>query len=66
MKLVGKVWKNPDENDRYLLLAAVYPNRSDIFHDLESQKEWNELLPSTQNDLISVDWFAILGRDVTP
>jgi hypothetical protein len=66
MSLAGKVWKTLDTNDRYLLLSSAYPNRSDILHDLESQKDWNELLPSTQKDLTDVDWSGILGRDVTP
>ena len=66
MTLAGKVWKNLDENDRYLLLSTAYPKRSDALLDLESQKEWNELLPSTQQDLENVDFCGVLRRDVQP
>ena len=66
MTLAGKVWKNLDTNDRYLLLSAAYPNRSDALLDLESQKEWNELLPSSQQGLENVDFCGVLHRDVQP
>jgi hypothetical protein len=66
MSLAGKVWKTLDANDRYLLLSAAFPNRSDAILDLESQKGWNDLLPSTQQDLTDVDWSAILARNVQP
>ena len=66
MSLAGKVWKILDTDDRYLLLSATYPNRSDAILDLESQREWNQLLPSTQQDLTDIDWSATLGRDVQP
>lgn len=66
MSLAGKVWKILDTDDRYLLLSATYPNRSDAILDLESQREWNQLLPSTRQDLTDIDWSATLGRDVEP
>ena len=66
MSLAGKVWKTLDINDRYILLSATYPNRSDAILDLESQKEWGDLLPSTQQDLTDVDWSAVLGKNVQP
>lgn len=66
MTLAGKVWNTLDENDRYLLLHATYPNRSDVLLDAESMMNWNRLLPSTQNDLLDRDWSMILDRNVEP
>lgn len=66
MSLAGKVWNKIDTNDRYLLLSAAFPYRSDAISDLESLKKWAELLPSTQQTLTNVDWCQILGRDVAP
>ena len=66
MSLAGKVWKTLDKNDRYLLLSAAFPNRSDDILDLESLKRWDDLLPSTRQGLTDVDWSAILSRNVQP
>lgn len=66
MTLGGRVWNTLDENDRYLLLSATYPRRSEELLDLESSKNWNALLPSTQSDLLDRDWSMILDRNVRP
>jgi hypothetical protein len=66
MTYAGIVWNSLDTNDRYILLSFAYPRRSDAILDLESRKGWNDLLPSTQDDLTDVDFCSVLGRDVQP
>jgi hypothetical protein len=66
MVLGGKVWNTLDRDDRKALLVATYPNRSQSIVKLESKRQWNDLLQSTQKDLLDVDWSMVLDRDVRP
>ena len=66
MTLGGQVWNTLDENDRYLLLSATYPNRSDVLLDAESLMNWDRLMPSTQGALLDRDWSMILDKNVRP
>jgi hypothetical protein len=49
-----ELWNNLSKRKRYALLIKVYPSRSWTLHDLESNLEWDKLLPSTQKDLESL------------
>lgn len=67
MTLAGIIWdKEIDEEERAYLLVTLYPNRSDKLITLESRKSWKDLLPSTQDELLNLDWSMLLGRDLQP
>ena len=69
MVLGGKVWNETlGKDDRKALLRAVYPDRTweKNLIEFESKRKWDDLLPSTQKDLLERDWSMILDRDVRP
>ena len=66
MSLAGKVWNTLSVIDRLSLLASARRGGSSGILEHEAKLQWDKLLPSTQLDLLAVDWSVILGRDVTP
>jgi hypothetical protein len=61
--LCGVVWRTLKNTERKRLLKVAYPDRSKVLLDLEAAREWNDLLPSTRDDLVNhVDWNTTLGR----
>lgn len=67
MTLGGIVWnRDLDIEDREAILRSAYPNRLPSLIGFESHKKWQDLLPSTQKDLLDYNWSVILGRDVQP
>lgn len=45
------MWNKLTRQQRYALLVKCYPARSWTLHDLEAKKKWEDLLPSTQQDI---------------
>lgn len=66
MELAGKVWNSLQADERMRLLRQCTTITSNSIKQMESQMKWQKLMPVTQRDLLSVDFSAILGRDVTP
>ena len=62
----AKVWNTLHPDYRKVILIACYPARSRAIAVLESRKDWNDLLPSTQEDLSEMNWSMVLRRDVRP
>lgn len=56
-----RVWSRLEPGQRKLLIFHIYPNRAEQIVELESRKQWKELLPSTQQDLRDVNWSEILS-----
>ena len=48
---MGNMWNKLTRQQRYALLVKCYPARSWTLHDLEAKKKWEDLLPSTQQDI---------------
>lgn len=46
-----ELWNKLSKQRRYALLVKAYPARSWTLHDFESKLKWDELLPSTQDQL---------------
>ena len=66
MTLAGRVWNSIESGERLELLQHCAMRMSDSLRMHESTLTWDSLLPSTQEDLLEVDFSEILGRDVTP
>jgi hypothetical protein len=67
MRLCGRVWNDDiGIDERRILLREAYPRSSGTIIDMEAKLDWENLMPSTHEDLTSFDWSIILGRDVEP
>jgi len=68
MILAEQVWDTLSVIDRLELLhcACARAHRNLGLLTFEATLDWDKLLPSTQKDLLNVDWSIVLGRDVTP
>lgn len=52
----GPAWNALKRDDRKLILLKAYPDRSMALLNFESERQWDELLPSTQIAVTYVDW----------
>jgi len=66
MVLAGRVWNSLDSDDRMLLLRHCNTITHEDIKKHETSLLWDKLMPVTQNDLLSLDFCEVLGRDVIP
>lgn len=66
MKLAGRVWDSLLPWERLSLLRHCKTIMTESIKQHESTLRWNELWPLRQDELLEIDFCAILGRDVQP
>lgn len=66
MTPAGKIWNGLDADERMVLLRHCNTITHESIKRHEAALSWDELMPVTQRDLMSVGFSAVLGRDVAP